>query len=679
MAVFYPSLDEILNNKREAPTPGEAELLKFLDKNLKDDSFEIYFQPYLNMLHPDIIIVKRRCGVFIIEVKDWNLNYYTTADSNSENDDKYKYITTNQNEYSKSPTKQVDDYRTELFKLCREYELGNKIEEKISIKNSNKKFGIKNTVFKAVYFHSETNLNNIKRIYNLNDYGNCTDQSYAYIWHNCNFNKNIIFRIQHDLNPDWTHNLFNDKVYYEVHSLLNPSIEQSKQSQPFKLNAKQSKLSESRDGAQMKIAGVAGSGKTLVLAQRAVNAHERTGKRVLIITYNITLRQYIYDKIAQVYYNPDNSNRKSSNSLRKNDYLVMNFHSLISSTAKLFDSPFITYDENDNNYDKWVTYNANYIKRRIREEDKYDAVFIDESQDFKKEWFDIIKESYLKENGEFVIFADEKQDIYNNTALESEEAHRPKTNIPGRWIKLEGNYRMSPNISKIVSDFSLEFFDETYENRTITSDLIELPGQSVFRYFKINERNYWADDVCNVVNSLRNDKFCPISPNDIAILSYDHAHIRELEQAFNNIGMAAETTSETVEEYNNVVKSFSNEMNQKERENKTKKELQEIRNKIKKELQEIRKIKKSHFYMNRGCLKMSTINSFKGWEIDTVVLLLDSIYDSDFAPKNIYTAISRARRNLVIIDFGANEKLSEFFRNETLLINGLTEYDEVPF
>ena len=75
MAVFIPTIEQIKQFKVK-PEVGELALLSFLEKNL-DDSYEVYFNPYMNGDRPDIIIMRRRYGVMIIEVKDWNLdNYY---------------------------------------------------------------------------------------------------------------------------------------------------------------------------------------------------------------------------------------------------------------------------------------------------------------------------------------------------------------------------------------------------------------------------------------------------------------------------------------------------------------------------------------------------------------------------------------------------------------------------
>ena len=70
--------------------------------------------------------------------------------------------------------------------------------------------------------------------------------------------------------------------------------------------------------------------------------------------------------------------------------------------------------------------------------------------------------------------------------------------------------------------------------------------------------------------------------------------------------------------------------------------------------------------MNSGQIKMCTIHSFKGWEAHTLVVLLgaDNIPSTD---ELLYTAITRCKKNLIIISTGEN-KYSDFFR-ENIRIN----------
>ena len=56
MAIFIPSIEDIKKLK-VSPQEGELYLLNFLSKAL-DDSFEVYFNPYLNGDRPDVIIIK---------------------------------------------------------------------------------------------------------------------------------------------------------------------------------------------------------------------------------------------------------------------------------------------------------------------------------------------------------------------------------------------------------------------------------------------------------------------------------------------------------------------------------------------------------------------------------------------------------------------------------------------
>ena len=49
--------------------------------------------------------------------------------------------------------------------------------------------------------------------------------------------------------------------------------------------------------------------------------------------------------------------------------------------------------------------------------EKYSAILIDEVQDYRTVWLRLIKKYFLADNGEFVVFGDSKQDIYNRVSL----------------------------------------------------------------------------------------------------------------------------------------------------------------------------------------------------------------------------------------------------------------------
>src|SRR5699024_8639232 len=67
---------------------------------------------------------------------------------------------------------------------------------------------------------------------------------------------------------------------------------------PLTLTSEQNKLISIQKGSIRRWGGVAGSGKTVVIATKAAEAI-RQGERVLVLTYNITLRHYIRDLCEQ--------------------------------------------------------------------------------------------------------------------------------------------------------------------------------------------------------------------------------------------------------------------------------------------------------------------------------------------------------------------------------------------
>lgn len=67
--------------------------------------------------------------------------------------------------------------------------------------------------------------------------------------------------------------------------------------------------------------------------------------------------------------------------------------------------------------------------------------------------------------------------------------------------------------------------------------------------------------------------------------------------------------------------------------------------------------------MSSNMLKLSTIYSYKGWEADNIFLVIQrpsKTSDAENYPELIYTAITRAKKNLYIINLG-NEKYHPFF------------------
>ncbi|WP_379969617.1 UvrD-helicase domain-containing protein [Ectobacillus sp. sgz5001026] len=598
MAIVIPSLEDI-NKLKQKPTNGEKTLLSFLQK-LNND-YLVYFQPFLNGSLPDFVILHKTKGILVIEVKDWNLNLYKIH-----NKDWYLY-TCYSNARIKSPIKQVQDYKDHIYSYIEGF-------VEASIHNS-RKYGYIQT---AVYFHNSTEKEALDFCKDCRSYNKWVDILGGDSLHFDKFRNMRYFK--QTLSEDYTSN------YYEEFQLFfAPSIHLLELGKEIIYSKEQQKLIKSKK-EEIKIKGVAGSGKTFVLAKRAVNAHKRTRGRVLILTYNITLRNFIRDKLNQV-----------RDEFPWNMFHIDNYHNFINTMANEYDVEVETY-ENIHMFDG-------------KEIQKYDSIFIDEIQDYKIEWQTIIKKYFLSDNGELVVFGDEKQNIYG-TALDHGNIN---TIISDKeWNVLSQSYRLS----SIITDLSVNYFEMYLKNRyqrlefimqqefnfntgyigdieTEFLDNLEIFCQFIYRYIHINKIPY----------------------NDVVILGRHIDSLREMECIFRN-------------QYNlNITKTFE------------KKETYILLSQkygtdswiFKDKLRKVRKNEKIAFQMNRGTIKMSTIHSFKGWEAENVFLILENPagYDEDTIDEElIYTGITRSKNRLLFL----NKQITKY---KQFLINNQEIIDEI--
>ncbi len=696
MARLFPEWSEISNFKQK-PTEGELHLYKFLGENL-DDSYEVYFQPFINGDRPDIILVRPNAGVMIIEVKDWHLKHYKL--------DAHKnwLVTQDQQNWSqiKSPISQVIAYKENLYNLHIEHLLEKKI-------NNSQLFAV---VTCAIYFHCESR----DRLYQFLTEGYTQDEKYlkflAYqelLGHDsltkANFQNILRKRYLHQPSK-----LFDEILYKSFKRHLQPPTHAKEEGKPLTYTKRQEELSFSKP-AHQKIKGVAGSGKTYVLAKRAVNALKRiqaskvdSQPSILILTYNITLKNYIHDRLSEV-----------REDFKWNFFHITNYHEFITGVLNNLGIEIkLPEDFGEWNSEKREQYfnknwygNINLFRQFKDEIFKYSAVFIDEIQDYHKDWVQIIRECFLNRDGEYVAFGDEKQNVYERD-MESDK--KPYTGVGGNWNSLDCSYRLSSKIADLANDFQNYFFQQKYDIDVVeTAKQLELIQQSeIIEYIPVNQMSSGA--IFDLIHE-RLEKHS-IHQNDICILSRKIEMLRSIDLCARVTGnFKTTTTFETQEIYlkllmqlniNNVqlakkLSFFKAENDQKsldlaifplsysyflDRPTAVRKlrEYLEIRNlqfeqyqewyqdmqcildnlatndynknRFQSELEKVRKYKKFNYWMNSGKIKLSTIHSYKGWEVDTLFLIINENHDGNFLPTDelIYTAMTRCRKNLFIID-----------------------------
>lgn len=649
MAILYPTLENILRLK-VTPTAGERHLLNYLSESL-DDTYEIFFNSFIDGDRPDFIILKKNTAIFIVEVKDYNLNNYSIDCFN-----KWHVHSGQGISHISSPQSQAFRYKSNLYNLHLPV-LG------LSYLKNRNFFSI---VHPFVYLHESERLaiDNLyshaqnelvlrsrqldeqyrqEKISNI-EYNQQADKV-AGLKRKLSRDKAMIYgldRIQdlvRKIKSFKPHVLFDDRVYDDFKRRLMPSDHTLKQGRKIPLDESQTKLAVSKPGKE-KIKGVAGCGKTTIIANRAVNAFLRHDDNVLILTFNITLKNLIKDRISDILGYRDNQH-----------FAVTNYHQFFNSQLNETEQDVVRLIKE---------YGFNELYKRDLFSDfavgKFQTILIDEVQDFESSWVKIIRDNFLYPDGEMILFGDESQNIYER---DNKRAAVITLGF-GNWKKLKRSYRTSLDspLNQLFKDYQLKYLLEKYSD----SELFEQHNIQAGMNFDIIKYHAcsldWEDECFKKIQTyIRSYNF---NPNDVVILSSNIYLIRRLNEKLNEFEKT-HCMFETYEELAELFMLCKERYSAESLKTLSADGLRDVINKndeIKPEIERVRRAKKNHFYPNSGLIKLSTTHSFKGLESKTVFYIMD---DKD-TPEIIYTSITRSVENLIILDKSRDGTYAEFFR-----------------
>lgn len=631
MAVIIPSITKAKQSK-QPPTEGEMYLLEYLQNNF-DSEAEVYFQPCFDGDRPDIVIIKKNVGVIIIEVKDWDLQHYYI---NSEN----QWKLAKNNATLKSPFAQAFAYKKHVFEIH-----SNCLYEKSLL--SETFYGL---IKVYVYFHNASK-SGLENFYSkvLSDVQSQMKENSKFLQQKSisfeKYQKNAEFlsfrkrQFERDVSSvsitkdnlkkiSFTANKdklkFDDDAYQELMRLLVPPYHYANEGKELNYTKLQDRLAVSSLGGRAKISGIAGSGKTTVLAKRAVNAHIRHKKTVLILTYNLTLRMFIKDKINEVRENFSWSN-----------FHITNYHKFM--TIILNEHGVLVENQDSDEAWEYNYYSNASLFANLAIDEKYDTILIDEIQDYKSEWLRILRDNFLAPNGEMVLFGDEKQNIYGR--LIDQEKKPVSIDGFGRWEKLSRSfrYKKDSHIQHLATVFQEQFLSEKYSSDIDESyqPALTLIGVNAFGYYSDQSSKSVAEIIITIA------KLQKIHPNDITILSSREDTVQQIDFEIRNGASHRERTITSFASIEYVEKLKNKKLDADE---------------LKKNLRSANASKKQGFNLNSGLMKLCTTHSFKGFESPTVILFIS---DSD-SPEIVYTGLTRAKENIIVFST-RNCKYASFF------------------
>jgi hypothetical protein len=403
---------------------GEKKVFALLQQ-LPDDVI-VYYEPVVAHRYPDFIVILPRIGLLVIEVKGWYPNAIERAD-NAE----VVITTRGQREVCKHPVRQARDYKFQIMNTARRHpETGALLEQ--AGKHEGK--------FVFPFGHIAI-LNNCTR-QQLDERGLSEVFPPGRVFARDEFeaasSEDTVERLMIGFDPWWPFEPLTARQIAVLRAIIHPEIVISSAveagaAEPPSLKVmdlRQERNAHSLGEGHRIVYGVAGSGKTIILVARARLLAEDAAKRVLLLCYNRALAGYFHGLFAHAA-----------------NVACLNFHQWGVRNG-------IAFDKNEGE----ESFGARLLERLERgagEAHRYDAVFIDEAQDFSRSWFQCARLA-LKEpdDGDLLIVGDGSQSLYRRRGFTWAEAG---VNAVGRTINkrfdLDKNYRNTREILTVAAAF----------------------------------------------------------------------------------------------------------------------------------------------------------------------------------------------------------------------------------
>ena len=365
---------------------------------------------------------------------------------------------------------------------------------------------------------------------------------------------------------------------------------------PLELDERQRTLVTSRTLSGFRRIRVStGSGKSQVVAARAVEL-ARHDKRVLVVSFNVTLLHYLQD-LATRYPVPHP---------RSADHITwLNFHEWCKRTARLgglgAEYRALWAGKSEDTFEHEIPDLAAQALDGASDALTYDAILVDEGQDFRLDWWNVLRKA-LRPGGEMILAADETQDLYTRASQWTDESMLG-AGFVGPWTTLGASYRLPAELVPLLTEYARSFLRNSHVNEpeAVQGRLGVPPG---LRWLQVTTDRLVEEAVQAVLDLPSFADPEPVSFSDFTLLAQS-----------NHIGL------QCVEMLGELGIRCAHTFGASDRRRRT---------------------SKRRFYMGAEKVKASTIHSFKGWESRALVVAIGQAATlSDH--QAIYVALSRLK------------------------------------
>jgi hypothetical protein len=445
---------------RSSATTGERLFFRTLKTFLPDD-YIVYFEPDIQGRRPDFVIIGPDLGIVVLEVKDYTKNTLFQI-----NHDEWHIVTTSGDQaVIKSPMKQARDNMFHVVDTLKKdkglIQLDGKYKFQLKFPYGHgvvfTRMYSKDFVQEGLYTVIEPNLCFTRDEIDPDKEGFSEEILMEKI-----LNMFVVpFRLKESLSIEdinaIRYHLFPEvrisaeykpPVPYQDQLLL--SLHDIKT-----MDLHQENLAKQIGDKNRLIRGVAGSGKTIILASRAKMLSKQNPEwKILILCYNISLSNAIQQMIHHMLNEPEDlfDYDPNAKSVKNENIIVRNFHSWLKKDLRIREQQL-----------------PDIIEKLEKNEailPTYDAVLIDEGQDFEADWLRLVSLLINADTQSLLLVEDRAQTIYQRKRSYLEDTG---LSFRGRSKVLSINYRNTQQIVK----FAWEFYRKhsMFKNKVVNRDL----------------------------------------------------------------------------------------------------------------------------------------------------------------------------------------------------------------
>ena len=463
MATLIPSYSSCASRM----TSGEKRLAQRLEAKLDNDYLIWYDVPVgSKALHPDFILLHPSRGLFVLEVKDWKLETIKSATP-----DTFEIIVPPQGALKqvKSPLKQARDYALALASLLQ--------QDETLVQSTGRYKG--NLIFPYAYgvvlpnitrhkFDSQPVLAQVLESHFVICKDEMTEridegdlQERLWAMSHYNFGATLctdqIDRIRYHLYPDMRLSTKQLSVFAEEPNALS----QSAVPQLIKMmDLQQEQLARSLGSGHRVVHGVAGSGKTLILAYRCQHLAE-ANQSVLVLCFNVALAAKLRSLIVS-----ENLNELVT---------VRHFHGWCMDMLSQYgvarpDARRYRGADYIQQMEKTMiaAVESGRIPRGI-----YGAVMIDEGHDFAPEWLQLVAQMVNPSTDSLLLLYDDAQNLYGKCSSRKFSFKSLGIKAQGRTTILKLNYRNTQQVLALAYEFAKETIQPVDTNDEDIPPLVE--------------------------------------------------------------------------------------------------------------------------------------------------------------------------------------------------------------